>query len=97
LTFEWTYSIIFVFILVRYFQTPFYEESNMSHLHIRWANGRFDWQTFATEAEAIREAERLAQTNEHFTIQQFDGDCALCAARRSRFSQSQASDQHRSP
>lgn len=57
----------------------------MVHFHIRWGNGRFDWQTFAVEDEARKEAERLAQKNEGFRIQRFDGSCNMCAGRKQRF------------
>jgi hypothetical protein len=48
------------------------------HYHIRWADGKLDWEAFDTEQEATAAAKQLMRVGETYTIEQLDGDCLGC-------------------
>ena len=48
------------------------------HFHIRWSNGKIDWETFNSELDAIAAAE-LALPGETYVVEQFDADCPQCS------------------
>ncbi len=52
----------------------------MTHYHIRWVSfgTKLDWEAFRTREEAHSRADQLVQSNETFTIEQFDGNCPRC-------------------
>jgi hypothetical protein len=50
----------------------------MLHYHIRWSNGKLDWEAFDEEAKAKSSAENLVMQGESYTIEAFDGNCSEC-------------------
>jgi hypothetical protein len=50
----------------------------MFHYHIRWADGKLDWEAFPSEDEAKVSAKQLMRPDETYVIEQLDGDCPRC-------------------
>jgi hypothetical protein len=55
----------------------------MSHYHIRWDDGKLDWEAFRTEDEAKAAARQLMRLDETYVIEQLDGECPRCASLQS--------------
>ena len=51
-----------------------------SHFHIRWSEGKLDWERFSLRAEAEASATQLVRLNETYAIEEFDDKCAQCRA-----------------
>jgi hypothetical protein len=52
----------------------------MTHFHIRWSNGKLDWQRFETQVEAESSANDLVLPEESFTLEQFDSECPVASS-----------------
>jgi hypothetical protein len=49
------------------------------HYHIRWSNGKLDWERYGSRAEADAGARKLMRVGESYTIEEFsDIGCARC-------------------
>jgi hypothetical protein len=56
----------------------------MLHYHIRWGDGKLDWEAFQTEEEAKIAARELMRLDETYAIEQLDGGCLNCASIQSQ-------------
>jgi hypothetical protein len=50
----------------------------MHHYHIRWSNGKLDWERYGSRAEAVSGAKKLMQYEETFTIEEHGESCPRC-------------------
>jgi hypothetical protein len=53
-----------------------------AHFHIRWANGRLDWEAHKTCAEAEVSAKWLAGWDEEYTIERCDEPVCLTVTKQ---------------
>lgn len=53
--------------------------SSPSHFHIRWSDGRLDFERFGSRGAAAESAERLVQRDETYSIEPFGDHCEKCA------------------
>jgi hypothetical protein len=65
---QWCYTVL----------SPFFMAVNMRHFHIRWSDGKLDWQAFTTESEAEERAKELVLPDETYTIEKADQQCPRC-------------------
>ena len=60
------------------------EVGSMLHYHIRWADGKLDWEAFPTEEEARLAAKQLMRPEETYVIMSLDGNCSRCTGFQSQ-------------
>jgi hypothetical protein len=49
------------------------------HYHIRWSNGKLDWERYGTSVEAEAGARQLMRQEETYTVEEFsDTWCRRC-------------------
>jgi hypothetical protein len=50
----------------------------MNHFHIRWSNGKLDWERYASRVEAESGAKKLMQFGETYSIEEHGESCPQC-------------------